>query len=131
MTGSSRYNHGPFDPIADHLAPYDGRSRYETSQAAPYTVGQSGYTLGPFDPVADRPALTHGPSGYAYAEPRVAQYTQFPHSSQQHYDTPPATYYDHTMPPHEHSVKYSSVTREPERYRAGGGVINRCNTQFV
>jgi hypothetical protein len=35
------------------------------------------------------------------------------------------TYYNHAMPPHGHRAENSSVTREPERNRAGGGGINR------
>jgi hypothetical protein len=85
MTGSSGYNPGPFGPIADDPAPYDGRSEYETTQAAPYTAGQSVYTLGPLGPVVDRPAPYVGPSRCVYTKPRVAQYTQFPHPSQQHW----------------------------------------------
>ena len=131
MSGSSRYNPGPFGPIVDRPAPYDGWSEYETTQAAPYTAGQSGYTLGPFNPVTDRPAPYARPSGYAYAEPRVAQYTQFPHSSQQHYGAPPATYCNHAMPPQEHRAEYSLATRDHERYRAEGGGVNRTPTTHL
>jgi hypothetical protein len=120
MSGSSRYNPGPFGPIVDRPGPYDGWSEYETTQTAPYTAERSGYTLGSFDPVADRPTPYARPSGYAYAEPRVAQYTQFPHSSQQHYGAPSATYCNHAMPPQEHRAEYSSATRDHERYRAEG-----------
>jgi hypothetical protein len=81
MTEPSKYNTGPFSPIADRPVLYDRRSGYETAQAAPYTAGQSGYTFGPFGPVADHPTPYAGPSEYAYTEPRAAQYTQFPHSS--------------------------------------------------
>ena len=49
MTGSSGYNPGPFGPIADRPTPYDGRSGYETTQAAPYsrTVRIYPRTVGP------------------------------------------------------------------------------------
>jgi hypothetical protein len=123
-TGSSRYNPGPFGLIVDRPTLYDGRSRYQTIQATPYTTGQSGYTLGRFCLVVDFLAPYARLSGYAYGELRVAQYTQFPHPSQQHYGAPPATYYNHAIPPHEHMAEYSSATREPERCRAGGGGIN-------
>jgi hypothetical protein len=125
MTRSSEYNPGPFSPIVDRPVPYDGRSGYETTQVVPYMVRQSRYTLGPFGPVTDRPTSYVGPSGYVYVEPIVAQYTQFPHPSQQHYSAPPATYYNHALPPHGHMAEYSSATREPKRYRVGGGGINR------
>jgi hypothetical protein len=65
------------------------------------------------------------PSGYAYKEPGDAQYPQFTHPSQQHYTTSPVAYCNHAMPPHIHRAGYSLATREPERYRAGGGGINR------
>jgi hypothetical protein len=93
MTELSRYSPGPFDPIANRPALYDGRSGYETTQAAPCTTRKSGHTFRPFGPVADHPAPYAGPSGYAYAESRAAQ--PFPHSSQQHYGAPPATHYNH------------------------------------
>jgi hypothetical protein len=104
---------------------YDGQSGYETTQAAPYTSGQSGHTFGLFGPVADHLAPYAGPSGYAYVEPRAAQ--PFPHSSQQQYGAPPATHYNHAMPPHG----YCSATREPERYRAGAGDINRTSNTHL
>jgi hypothetical protein len=72
-----------------------------------------------------------GPSGYAYAEPRATQYTQFPHSSQQHYGAPPATHYNHAIPPHGHMAEYCSTTRGPERYRAGAGDINRTTNTHL
>jgi hypothetical protein len=125
MTDPSGYSPGPFGLIADRPVLYGRRSGYETAQVAPYTAGQSGYTFRPFGPVADHPASYAGPSGYAYAEPRAVQYTQFPHSSQQHYGAPPATHYNHVIPPHGHRVEYCSATREHERYRAGAGDINR------
>jgi hypothetical protein len=125
MTDPSGYNPGPFAPITDRPVLYDRRSGYETTHVAPYTAGQSGYTFGPFGQVADHPTSYAGPFGYAYAEPRAAQYTQFPHSSQQHYGAPPATHYNHTIPPHGHRAKYCSATRESQRYRAGAGDINR------
>jgi hypothetical protein len=56
MAEPFEYGPGPFGPITDLPTLYDGRSGYETTQAAPYTVGQFGYTFGPFGPVADRPA---------------------------------------------------------------------------
>jgi uncharacterized protein YbjT (DUF2867 family) len=118
MTDPSGYSPGPFDPIVDRPVLYNMRSGYETTQVAPYTAGQSGYIFGPFGQVADHPASYAGPSGYAYAEPRAAQYAQFPHSSQQHYGAPPATHYNHTIPPHGHRAEYCSATREHERYRA-------------
>jgi hypothetical protein len=92
---------------------------------APYTAGQSRYTFGPFGPVADHLTSYAGPSGYAYVESRAMQYTQFPHSTQQHYGVPPATHYNHAIPPHGHRAEYRSATREPERCRAGAGDINR------
>jgi hypothetical protein len=125
MTDPFGYSLGPFGPIADRPVLYDRRSGYETAQVAPYTTGQSGYTFRPFGPVADHPTSYVGPSGYAYVEPRAAQYTQFPHSSQQHYGAPPTTHYNHAIPPHGHRAEYCSATREPERYRAGAGDINR------
>jgi hypothetical protein len=125
MTEPSGYSPGPFGPIADHPVLYDRWSGYETTQAAPYTAGQSGYTFGPFGPVADHPTSYAGPSGYAYAEPRAARYTHFPHSSQQHYGAPPAIHYNHAIPPHGHRAEYCSATREPKRYRAEPGDINR------
>jgi hypothetical protein len=125
MADPSGYSPGPFGPIADRPVLYDRRSGYETTHAAPYTAGQSGYTFGPFGQVTDHPASYVGPSGYAYTEPRAAQYAQFPHSSQQHYGAPPATHYNHTIPPHGHRAEYCSAIREPERYRAGAGDINR------
>jgi hypothetical protein len=82
MTEPSGYSPGPFDPIADRPALYDEWSEYETTQAAPYTVGQSGYTFEQFVPVADRSTPYTGPSEYAYEELRATQYTQSPHSSQ-------------------------------------------------
>jgi hypothetical protein len=106
MTEPSGYSPGPFGPIADRLALYDGRFEYETTQASPYTAGQSRYTFGPFGPVADRPTPYAGPSGYAYAEPRATQYIQSPHSSQQHYGVSPATHYNHAIPPHGHRAEY-------------------------
>jgi hypothetical protein len=78
-----------------------------------------------FGQVANHPASYVGPSGYAYAEPRAAQYAQFPHSPQQHYGAPPATHYNHAIPPHGYRAEYYSAIREPERYRAGDGDINR------
>jgi hypothetical protein len=72
MTESSGYNPGPFSPIADRPALYDGRFGYETTHAAPYTAGQSGYTFRPFGPDADHPAPYAGPSGHTYIEPRAA-----------------------------------------------------------
>jgi hypothetical protein len=125
MTDPSGYSPGPFDPIADRPVLYDRRSGYEAIQVAPYTARQSGYTFGPFGPVVDHPASYAGPSGYAYAEPRAAQYTKFPHSSQQHYSAPPTTHYNHAIPPQGHRAEYYSATREPERYSAGAGDINR------
>jgi hypothetical protein len=125
MPEPSGYSLGPFDPITDCPALYDRRSGYGTTQAAPYMAGQSGYTFGPFGLVADHPTPYTGPSGHAYVEPRAAQYTQFPYSSQQHYGAPPATHYNHTIPTHGHRVEYCSATREPKRYRAGAGDINR------
>jgi hypothetical protein len=125
MTEPSGYNTGPFGPIADRPVLYDRRSGYETAQAAPYTAGQSGYTFGPFGSVADHPTPYARPYGYAYAEPRAAQYTQFPHSSQQHYGAPPATHYNHAIPPHGHRAEYCLSTREPKSYRAGASDINR------
>jgi hypothetical protein len=131
MTDPSRYSPGPFGPIADRPVLYDRRFGYETTQVAPYMTGQSGYNFGPFGPVADHPASYAGPSGYAYAEPRATKYTQFPHSSQQHYGAPPATHYNHAIPPHGHRVEYCSATRELERYRARAGDINRTpNTRL-
>jgi hypothetical protein len=38
MTDPSEYSPGPFDPIADRPVLYDRRSRYETTQVAPYTA---------------------------------------------------------------------------------------------
>jgi hypothetical protein len=104
MTDPSRYRPRPFDPIADRPVLYDRRSGYKTTHVAPYTAEQS---------------------RYAYVEPIVVQYAQFPHSSQQHYGAPPATHYNPTIPPHGHRAEYCSATREPERYRAGAGDINR------
>jgi hypothetical protein len=81
MTDPSEYSSGPFSPIADRPVLYDRRSGYETTHVTPYTAGQYGYTFVPFGQVADHPASYAKPSGYAYAEPRAAQYAQFPHSS--------------------------------------------------
>jgi hypothetical protein len=131
MTDPSGYNPRPFDPIADRPILYDRRSGYETTQVAPYTAGQSGYTFGPFGQVTDHPTSYAGPSGYAYAEPRAAQYAQFPHSSQQHYGAPPATHYNHAIPPYGHRAEYCSATKEPERYRAGAGDINRTPSTHI
>jgi hypothetical protein len=105
MTDPSEYNPRPFGPIADRPVLYDRRSGYETTHVAPYTAGQSRYTFGPFGQVANHPTSYAGPSGYAYAEPRAAQYAQFPHSSQQHYGAPPATHYNHVIPPHGHRAE--------------------------
>jgi hypothetical protein len=102
MTEPSGYSPGPFGPITNRPVLYDGRSGYETTQAAPYTTRKSGYIFRPFGPVTDHLAPYAGPSGHAYAKLRVAQYTQFPHSSQQHYCVPPATHYNHTIPTHGH-----------------------------
>jgi hypothetical protein len=88
-------------------------------------AGTSGYNLKPFGLVADRPSPYAGRSGFAYTELGAAQYAQFRHPSQQNYATPPTAYYNHAMPPHVHRVEYFSATREPERYRARGGGINR------
>jgi hypothetical protein len=93
MTEPSGYSPGPFGPIADRPALYDGRSRYETTQAAPYMARQSGYTFGPFGPSGPLRRTVRA----CVAEPRATQYTQFPHSSQQHYGAPPATHYNHTV----------------------------------
>jgi hypothetical protein len=94
-------------------------------------IEPSEYNLGPFGPVVDRPSPYVEPSGYTYAEQGAAQYAQFLHSSQQHYDIPPVAYYNHAMPPHKHRDEYSSATREPERYRPGGDGTNRTpNTHF-
>jgi hypothetical protein len=131
MTDPSGYSPGPFGPITDRLVLYGRRSGYETTQVAPYTAGQSGYTFRPFGQVTDHPASYVGPSRYAYTEPRAAQYAQFPNSSQQHYGAPPATHYSHTIPPHGHRAEYCSSTREPERYRAGAGDINRTHNTHL
>jgi hypothetical protein len=56
MIESFGYSPGPFGPITNRPALYDGRSGYKTTQAAPYTAGQSGHTFGPFGPVADHPS---------------------------------------------------------------------------
>jgi hypothetical protein len=67
---------------------------------------------------------THGLSGYAYIEQELHNMN----SSHTHHNNtmvPPTTYYNHSMPPHVHKAEYSSATREPERYRGGGGGINR------
>jgi hypothetical protein len=125
MTDPSGYSPGPFGPIVDRPVLYDRRSGYEIAQVAPYMAGQSRYTFRPFGPVVDHLASYARPSRYAYVEPRAAQYTQFPHSSQQHCGAPPATHYNHAIPPHGHRAEYYSATREPERYRVGAGDINR------
>jgi hypothetical protein len=39
MIESFGYSPGPFGPITNRPALYDGRSGYETTQAAPYTAG--------------------------------------------------------------------------------------------
>jgi hypothetical protein len=44
---------------------------------------------------------------------------------------PPATHYNHAMPPHGHRAEYCSATREPERYRAGAGDINRTSNTHL
>jgi hypothetical protein len=125
MAELSGYNPKQFGQVVDHPTPhawtiwvwnYAGNAIYgQTVQIHTRTVRPSRGLFGPYV----------GPSGYAYTEPGAAQYAHFPHSSQQHYGAPLATYYNHAMPPHVHRAKYSSATREPERYRAGGGGINR------
>jgi hypothetical protein len=35
------------------------------------------------------------------------------------------------MPPHVHRAEYSSTTRDPERYRAGGGGINKTPNTYL
>jgi hypothetical protein len=69
--------------------------------------------------------LMRGPSEYAYTEPGATEYVQFPHPSQLHYGAPPAAYYNHVVPPHVLRAEYYFATRDPKRYRAGGGGINR------
>jgi hypothetical protein len=112
---------GQFGPVTYCLAPYVRWSRFGTTQTMPYTVGQSKYALGPFDPLrrtiwvcvqrTRRCTISIVPTPIA--------------GSQQHYTTSPASYCNHAMPPHMHRARYSLATREPERYRAGGGGINR------
>jgi hypothetical protein len=119
------YNPGQFDQVADRPAPHVEPSRHRTTQAAQYTTEQSGYALGPFGTVMDRRAPYAGRFGYAYIEPGATQYAEFSHPSQLHYGAPPAAHHNHVVPPPIHRVEYSSATREPERYRAGDGAINR------
>jgi hypothetical protein len=75
--------------------------------------------------VVDRLTPYTGLYWYTYLEPATTQYTQLLHSSQQDYMTPLTTYYNHGMPPYMHKAEYSSATKESERYRVGGGSINR------
>lgn len=94
-------------------------------EAAPYMTGQSGHALGSFGPVMNRLTPYTRPFKYVYIEPGATQYAQVPYPSHQHYATSPVAYHNHVMPPHAHMAKYSSATSKSERYRTGGGGINR------